>query len=549
MHLIYHSCANFTSKISILLLVLILQVTLTNSFAQSLDGSSKNISDVQLKEKGQNWELIELNRKKSPLRKAVEPTGKRPSREQRRRENKEEREALILRLTESRSLAHQLVSEREFRKKLERHDQWTQSGLPVIKHALSASDDPRSETAGRLVLENAFLFKAKLQNQNLRYANLKGALLVSADLRGADLTGVNLEGADLSFAELDNANLIGANLKGAKLYFANARSAILNQADLRGAVLSDINFKDALLGNIDGRGIWMHGAKLGGAKLVQAKLKKARFWHSDLTDTLLRDADLEGAEFSQTSLEGANLTNAILRAVTLDETRLGRAIFEPKIGMYPDDNAFLSVNPVGLDQLRYEKRPEGLVKMRTAYRNTGYRERERQLTFAIKRSEYDAMKNDGHWFKAALQWLLFDCPVSYGLHPGRALILLICLVVPFGFYYSYALAKPDAQKRFGIWRVWPNDRPPLPSDRNEPEFIKPTSIPWVLGLGFYFSLLSAFHIGWRDFSVGSWLSRLQPIGYAMMPTGRVRVLSGIQSLLSVYLLAMWFLFYFGRPFQ
>jgi hypothetical protein len=343
--------------------------------------------------------------------------------------------------------------------------------------------------------------------------------------------------------------LVGANLKDATFYFANARSAFLNHADLRGAVLSDINLEDAFLGNIDGRGIWVHGAKLGRAKLFQAKLKKARFWYSDLTDTLLQDADLEGAEFFQTNLEGANLTNAILRAVTLNETRLGRAIFEPKIGMYPDDNAFLSVHPVGLDQLRYEKRPEGLVKMRAAYRNAGYRDRERQLTFAIKRSEYDAMKYDGRWFKAALQRLLFEFPVAYGLYPGRALILLICLVVPFGLYYSYALAKPDAQKRFGIWRVWPNDRTPLPSDRNEPQFIKPTSIPWALGLGFYFSLLSAFHIGWRDFSVGSWLSRLQPIGYVMMPTGRVRVLSGIQSLLSVYLLAMWFLFYFGRPFQ
>ena len=547
MHLIYHSCANFTSKISILLLVLILQVTLAKSFAQSLDGSSKNISAVQLKEKGQNWEPIKLNRKKPPLRKAVELTSKRLSREQRRKEEKEEREA-ILRQIKSRPLAHQLVSEQEFRQKLERHDQWTQSGSPVIEHVLSASDDPRwSETAGRLVLENAFLFKAKLQNQNLQFANLKGALLVSADLRGADLTRVNLEGADLSFAELDNANLNGANLKNATFYFANARSAILSQADLRGAVLSDVNLEDAILGDIDGRGIWMHGAKLGRAKLFRAKLKKARFWYSDLTDALLRDADLEGAEFLQTSLEGANLTNAILRSVTLDETRLGRAIFEPKIGMYPDDNAFLSVHPVGLDQLRYKKRPEGLVKMRAVFRNAGYRERERQLTFAIKRSEYDAMKNDGHWFKAKLQRLLFY-PVAYGLHPERAIEWFIIFVVIFWPFYSYALAWPNEQKNFGIWRVWANDRTSLPSDRSESELFEP-SIPWVLWLGFYFSLLSAFHIGWRDFSVGSWLSRLQLVDYTMTPTGWVRVFSGIQSLFSVYLLAMWFLFYFGRPFQ
>jgi hypothetical protein len=215
--------------------------------------------------------------------------------------------------------------------------------------------------------------------------------------------------------------------------------------------------------------------------------------------------------------------------------------------MYPDDNAFLSVHPVGLDQLRYEKRPEGLVKMRAAYRNAGYRERERQLTFAIKRSEYDEMKNKGLWIKAELQRILFY-PVAYGLYPERAIKWLLFLVVISWPFYSYAFARPDAQKSFGIWRVWPNDRTPLPSDGSQSELFK-LSISWAFVLGFYFSLLSAFHIGWRDFSVGSWLSRLQPIGYAMTPTGLVRVFSGIQSLFSVYLLAMWFLFYFGRPFQ
>ncbi len=524
------------SKILILLLILILQVTMANSFAQP-------------KDKGQNWELIEQNRKEPPQRKAIKLTVKHLSREQRRKWQKGEREEAILRQIESRSLAHQLVSEQEFRKKLEQHDQWTQSGSPAIEQMLSASDDPRwSETNGRLVMENTFLFKAKLQNQNLQFANLKGAVLVGADLRGADLTRANLEGADLSFAELDNANLIGANLKGAKLYFANARSAILNQADLRGALLNDINLEDALLGNIDGRGIWVHSARLGRAKLTQAKLKKAHFWLSDLTDTFLRDADLEGAKFFKTNLEGANFTNAILRDVTLKETRLGRAIFEPMIGMYPDDNAFLSVHPVGLDQLRYKKRPEGLVKMRAVFRNAGYRERERQLTFAIKRSEYDIMKNKGHWIKAGIQWILFDYPVAYGLYPERAIKLLLFLVVIFWPWYIYAFVKPNAKKSFGIWRVWPNNRTPLPSVDSRSMLIT-LSIHQALWLGFYFSLLSAFHIGWRDFSVGSWLNRIQPIGYAMTPIGWVRVLSGIQSLFSVYLLAMWFIFYFGRPFQ
>jgi hypothetical protein len=65
----------------------------------------------------------------------------------------------------------------------------------------------------------------------------------------------------------------------------------------------------------------------------------------------------------------------------------------------------------------------------------------------------------------------------------------------------------------------------------------------------YFSLLSAFHIGFRDFNVGNWIARIQAGKYTLEPTGWVRVVSGLQSLLSVYLLAIWALTYFGRPFQ
>ena len=54
--------------------------------------------------------------------------------------------------------------------------------------------------------------------------------------------------------------------------------------------------------------------------------------------------------------------------------------------------------------------------------------------------------------------------------------------------------------------------------------------------------------GWRELSVGTWLSRMQPREFALLPCGWVRVVSGLQSVLSVYLLAMWFSSEFLRPF-
>ena len=68
-------------------------------------------------------------------------------------------------------------------------------------------------------------------------------------------------------------------------------------------------------------------------------------------------------------------------------------------------------------------------------------------------------------------------------------------------------------------------------------------------IGLYFSTISAFSLGWRELNVGTWITRMQPREYTLRATGWVRTVSGIQSLLSVYLLALWVLTYFGRPFE
>ena len=68
-------------------------------------------------------------------------------------------------------------------------------------------------------------------------------------------------------------------------------------------------------------------------------------------------------------------------------------------------------------------------------------------------------------------------------------------------------------------------------------------------MGSYFSILSAFHFGWHEANVGNWIARIQPHEYVLRPSGWVRMVSGVQSLVSVYLLALWVLTYFGRPFE
>ncbi len=64
-----------------------------------------------------------------------------------------------------------------------------------------------------------------------------------------------------------------------------------------------------------------------------------------------------------------------------------------------------------------------------------------------------------------------------------------------------------------------------------------------------FSLLSAFNVGFREFNIGHGLRLLMKREYDIRALGWARTLAGIQSLISVYLVALWLLTYFGRPFE
>ena len=143
--------------------------------------------------------------------------------------------------------------------------------------------------------------------------------------------------------------------------------------------------------------------------------------------------------------------------------------------------------------------------------------------------------------------------MAYGLHPGRALQVLLASIGVFALIYLIPLAGSGTG---GIYRVWPEGRLEARSstaelvDQAKVERLHPRGWWGLKGIlrALQFSVLSAFHLGWRELNVGTWLARVQASEYTLRATGWVRAVAGIQSLLSVYLLAMWALTYFGRPF-
>jgi len=331
---------------------------------------------------------------------------------------------------------------------------------------------------------------------------------------GADLSLTNLGMANLSGANLRGANLIGANLGSAKLFKAS-----LNSANLIGARLSGAN---------------LIGADLSGAVLYETNMTGATMRLVNLTGAIMRGADLSGTDLRGADMTGADLSVANLSGVT----------FELKEGALPDITSFSTVKYLFL--LTFNESPHSLYSLKEGLKNAGLRRQEREVTYAIEHTYRLHLWKEG--FKGKIEsifkYVLFEVTCNYGMTPSRPLMILIFLIPFFSIPYIFAIRRGGED---GIWKEWAKERIRKDIGSEKPEQIN-LMPPRDLYLGMYFSILSAFHVGWKDLNVGNWIARIQPREYTLKATGWVRTVSGIQSLISVYLLALWVLTYFGRPF-
>jgi hypothetical protein len=370
---------------------------------------------------------------------------------------------------------------------------------------------------GRAVLCDADLEEVRLEGADLGGADLAGANLRFALLEGADLGGANLNGADLRVAKLERADLANADLAGADFRFARLEGAVLGGADLRGA------------------------------DLRAAKLKNAKLYLTDL----------EGADLGGAVLDGALLNSAIVTDASLAFASLRGTMYAPAS---PPPRGYLE-GIEGLATVTFPRgRQSGLVQVRDLLQKAGLRDLERQATFAIEHTKAENARRLGTVFERFGGWLqlvFFEWTTGWGLHPGRALAIMLALMGGFGFVYAIAIWDPPADwtQHGEVVRIRPAERLVDRQGARQlagsvtAEPVATAGLAAALGWGLYFSMLSAFHIGWRDLNVGTWISRIQPSEFALRGRGWVRVVSGAQSLISVYLVAMWVLTYFGRPFQ
>lgn len=390
---------------------------------------------------------------------------------------------------------------------------------------------------------------------NFCRANLKGA-----DLQGADLQSAKLQGADLQGANLQRTQLVETDLKGAQLSRADLRGAFLNRAKLANAKLWSANLSEASL----------NGAELTDASLKDANLEFAKLRYASLHRANFTRANLEGADLQDANLGAAILQDSLMGGVNISGTILTHSVYAPRT--LPISSAV--PNTAGIASIKFgTNQDSGVAQLRATFQKAGLRDAERAATYALKKNQirnlWRRTPGEGADFQdlnpqervfnslvAAFSYVFFELSCKYGLAHIRPIGILLGLIVVFMFPYMISVANRSST-RSGIWREWPGNRlihddAPRTGTIGVPAQVTPERITargrYICLWGFYFSVLSALHIGWRDLNVGSWISRMQPREYTLRAAGWVRVVSGIQSLISVYLIALWALTTFGRPF-
>jgi uncharacterized protein YjbI with pentapeptide repeats len=410
-------------------------------------------------------------------------------------------------------------------------------GVKITVEQLKKLLVPTRSSENRLPLCEVDLSGAYLQNMKLDNIDFTGANFQRARL------GNDIQNSILNHADFSEALILYAKFDKSEIYYANFDRSEMLGASFLGSQLIGSSFKNAHLDDVDFEGASITTASFDSAHLMNAKFRDARAetsaWRgAKIEDSDFRDADLRAADFEGASIEESDFSGANMNGVSLKS-----ASFDPRPGGLPSSALLggLRVN----EQLRYERSPLGLVAIRSAMKEAGRDEDERRLTYSIERRRTRELIR-GTWnenVEGFFRLVMFEWTAGYGLVPGRPLLILFGLIPTFGVVYWFAIVSASAPK---IWIVPGNDDLPN-KKRDSAHAVKKRGLG-TAARALQFSLLSAFQVGWRDLNVGNWLSRLQWQDYSLSATGWVRSVSGFQSLVSVYLLAIWALTFFGKPF-
>jgi len=375
--------------------------------------------------------------------------------------------------------------------------------------------------------------------------------LTGVNLTGADLSGLTLADARWSIVTLVRANLSGAFISQSAISTTQLQKAILSHATVLGSTLNNNSLK---------------GAKLDHTSFVGGTLQ-----NSLLDDVDFRSGGLLGTDLTGTSFSGADLADTAYEPSRPPELR----------GM---------ANAHHLDELRFLTSPDAITALRQAFAVGGYSEQRNRLTYVLKRQENDLRWRRAHdakcaeptcrterllgrecdngacqgrwlnYFYYGLNRIFFDWTVRYGMAPQHALVLLFGQGVLFALVYVGFLHVSRRSGLILVKRRHPRKPESFKRVRYRMRAIPPRAgwrqswrllvREWgVARVAMYFSLLNTFHSGFNEVDPGKWIRLLTKHDYNLEAERWLRTVAGVQTVLSLFLFAVWLLTQFGHPFD
>jgi Pentapeptide repeats (8 copies) len=376
---------------------------------------------------------------------------------------------------------------------------------------------------------------------------------------GAAGKRADLHGAVLSNDDLTSANLWGANFFGAFLIGADFQGAILgpagqNQQATQPAPGSWVLAPPTIFAvTVDADGETISTPPQ--TDLRHSFADNADFHGADLSYSRLDFADLSGADLSAANLSDSSLKHAYLVGTKLDHANVAGADFSEAVIEPGSVDGLAGLGSAKhLDTATFNASASGLIQLRKILGDQGFREQQREITYAINRKQASLDPRAERWFKR----VAFDATCQYGMSPGRPLRLIFALWVAFSVFFYFAIhkagwmrlrvsARMGYKEKIRETAMWSRPGAAVPGRQ---ALFRRLRFEWRAIRGsLFFSSVNAFSIGYRDFSIGRWLSLLSPRQYEIRPYSWARSVAAAQSLLTVYLFALWLLTYFGQPFQ
>jgi uncharacterized protein YjbI with pentapeptide repeats len=403
--------------------------------------------------------------------------------------------------------------------------------------------------------------------------------------------------------EAGNAELFMELAKTSKdLCKFSFQGKVLAQFPLRDLNLHDANLRSSNFSSSDAENVKLLWSKLEKASFSNSNLKNANFSHARLNNADLEEANLVGALLYKANLDGTNLSKATFGCSKDDPSKctdITSASFHGPSCLYNhnkmtvecDEKKLVFTNFKGANNIKslvydYSSHlnfPPTLISLRKHLRENGFEREAREITYVIQRGlDEEALfdsskKSTSDILGAFVRKVAFDYTVEYGVSPSNALVILLYTLIGFSFVYMLMLrAQVYSNSKYLGYILLITPKVIAPGRLNIVEYedgifksesllrvvheYLNTLLPdvssrklnikhyfYLYRHAFWFSALSSFHFGWRDLNVGGWLARLQPKQFTYKPMYLFRVLSGVQSLVCIYLLAIFVLSYFGNP--